>query len=295
MKILLLLGYWILVIIMGLLYMGIARKVTARIQNRYGPPFYQAFLDVLKLFSKRETASHGVMHSLGPVIAFAGISTTLLFLPLGKGAPVLHFQGDLFVFLYLIVIGPLGMALGAGESNNPNATIGIARALSLMLGYEIILFMATLPVFVHFKTASIYEVILNQGAFPNWAGIKFPLSMLGGLIALQGLLGEKPFDQPIAPHEIASGPTVEYGGKYLGLLQLWHAVAIIVETGLFIDVFFGPQNILWFFLGTFIVFMLSVVINAVMPRFRIEQAIRFYWGVPLLLVVLGILQYYLWR
>jgi len=295
MKILLLLGYWILVIIMGLLYMGIARKVTARIQNRYGPPFYQAFLDVLKLFSKRETASHGVMHSLGPVIAFAGISTTLLFLPLGKGAPVLHFQGDLFVFLYLIVIGPLGMALGAGESNNPNATIGIARALSLMLGYEIILFMATLPVFVHFKTASIYQVILNQGAFPNWAGIKFPLSMLGGLIALQGLLGEKPFDQPIAPHEIASGPMVEYGGKYLGLLQLWHAVAIIVETGLFIDVFFGPQNILWFFLGTFIVFMMSVVINAVMPRFRIEQAIRFYWGVPLLLVVLGILQYYLWR
>jgi NADH-quinone oxidoreductase subunit H len=295
MKILLLLGYWILVIIMGLLYMGIARKVTARIQNRYGPPFYQAFLDVLKLFSKRETASHGVMHSLGPVIAFAGVSTTLLFLPLGKGAPVLHFQGDLFVFLYLIVIGPLGMALGAGESNNPNATIGIARALSLMLGYEIILFMATLPVFVHFKTASIYQVILNQGAFPNWAGIKFPLSMLGGLIALQGLLGEKPFDQPLAPHEIASGPMVEYGGKYLGLLQLWHAVAIIVETGLFIDVFFGPQNILWFFLGTFIVFMLSVVINAVMPRFRIEQAIRFYWGVPLLLVVLGILQYYLWR
>jgi len=295
MKILLLLEYWILVIIMGLLYMGIARKVTARIQNRYGPPFYQAFLDVLKLFSKRETASHGVMHSLGPVIAFAGISTTLLFLPLGKGAPVLHFQGDLFVFLYLIVIGPLGMALGAGESNNPNATIGIARALSLMLGYEIILFMATLPVFVHFKTASIYEVILNQGAFPNWAGIKFPLSMLGGLIALQGLLGEKPFDQPIAPHEIASGPMVEYGGKYLGLLQLWHAVGIIVETGLFIDVFFGPQNILWFFLGTFIAFMLAVVINAVMPRFRIEQAIRFYWGVPLLLVVLGILQYYLWR
>jgi NADH-quinone oxidoreductase subunit H len=295
MKILLLLGYWILVIIMGLLYMGIARKVTARIQNRYGPPFYQAFLDVLKLFSKRETASHGVMHSLGPVIAFAGVSTTLLFLPLGKGAPVLHFQGDLFVFLYLIVIGPLGMALGAGESNNPNATIGIARALSLMLGYEIILFMATLPVFVHFKTASIYEVILNQGAFPNWAGIKFPLSMLGGLIALQGLLGEKPFDQPIAPHEIASGPMVEYGGKYLGLLQLWHAVGIIVETGLFIDVFFGPQNILWFFLGTFIVFMLAVVINAVMPRFRIEQAVRFYWGVPLLLVVLGILQYYLWR
>ncbi|MGB9824577.1 MAG: respiratory chain complex I subunit 1 family protein [Candidatus Hydrothermia bacterium] len=295
MKILILPLYWMLAIVFGLLFMGIARKVTARIHRRYGPPFYQAFLDVIKLFSKRETASHGVMHSLGPVIAFAGISTTLLFMPLGKGAPVLHFQGDLFVVLYLLVIGPLGMALGAGESNNPNATIGIARALSLMLGYEIILFMATLPVFFYFKTASIYDLILKQGTFPKWNAIQFPFSALAGIIALHGLLGEKPFDQPVAPHEIASGPMVEYGGKYLALLQLWHAVAIIVETGLFLNIFFGPQNLLWFLVGVFAIFMILVMVNALMPRFVIEQAIRFYWGVPLVLAVLGILQVYLWR
>lgn len=295
MKILILPLYWILSIVFGLLFMGIARKVTARIHRRYGPPVYQAFLDVIKLFSKRETASHGVMHSLGPVIAFAGISTTLLFMPLGKGAPVLHFQGDLFVVLYLLVIGPLGMALGAGESNNPNATIGIAKALSLMLGYEIILFMATLPVFFYFKTASIYGLILKQGTFPKWHAIQFPFSALAGIIALHGLLGEKPFDQPIAPHEIASGPMVEYGGKYLGLLQLWHAVGIIVETGLLLNIFFGPQNLLWFFMGVFAIFMILVIVNALMPRFVIEQAIRFYWGVPLVLAVIGILQVYLWR
>ncbi len=295
MKIFILPLYWLISIFFGLLLMGIARKVTARIHRRYGPPVYQAFLDVIKLFSKRETASHGVMHSLGPVIAFAGISTTLLFMPLGKGAPVLHFQGDLFVVLYLLVIGPLGMALGAGESNNPNATIGIARALSLMLGYEIVLFMATLPVFYYHKTASIYELITKQSSFPNWAGIQFPFSFLAGIIALHGLLGEKPFDQPIAPHEIASGPMVEYGGKYLGLLQLWHAVGIVVETGLFLNVFFGPQNIIWFFLGVFGIFMLLVIVNGLMPRFLIEQAIKFYWGVPLILALLGIIQVYFWR
>lgn len=295
MKVLYFFLYLILTTLIGLLYMGIQRKLTAHIQNRYGPPIYQPILDVLKLLAKRKTASHGIMHSLGPVIAYTGIATTLLFLPLGNHTPLLHFNGDLFVVLYLLVIGPLGMALGAGESANPNATIGIARALSLMLGYEIIFFMATLPVFYNFHTASIYKVIQAQGTFPNWAVIAFPISFIAGLFALQGLLGEKPFELVVAPHEIASGPMVEYGGKYLGLLQLWHAVGIIVETGLFINIFFGPQNILWFFLGTLLVFIVSIMINAIMPRFRIEQAIRFYWGLPLLLAILGILQVYIWR
>ena len=295
MSILYFFAYLLLVTIIGLLYMGAARKITAHIQNRYGPPIYQPILDVLKLFGKRDTASHGVMHSLGPVIAYTGIAATLLFLPLGNHTPLLHFNGDLFVVLYLLVVGPLGMALGAGESANSNASIGIARALSMMLGYEIIFFMATLPVFYHYGTASIYRVIQAQGAFPDWAAIMFPISFIAGLFALQGLMGEKPFELVVAPHEIASGPMVEYGGKYLGLLQLWHAVGIIVETGLFVDIFFGPQNILWFFAGTFLVFFATILVNAVMPRFRIEQAIRFYWGLPLLLAILGILQVYIWR
>ena len=287
--------YLLLVTVMGLLYMGVGRKVTAHIQNRYGPPIYQPILDVLKLFGKRHTVTHGVMHSLGPVIAYTGIASTLLFLPLGNHTPLLHFKGDLFVVLYLLVVGPLGMALGAGESSNPNATIAMARALSLMLGYEIIFFMATLPVFYHYHTVSIYKVIQAQGVFPHWGAIIFPISFLAALFALQGMMGEKPFEIAIAPHEIASGPMVEYGGKYLGLLQLWHAVGIIVETGLLVDIFFGPQNIIWFFIGTFIVFYVVILVNAVMPRFRIEQAVRFYWGIPLLLAILGILQVYIWR
>ncbi len=287
--------YLVLVTLIGLLYMGAARKITAHIQNRYGPPIYQPILDVMKLFAKGHTATHGVMHTLGPIIAYTGIASTLLFLPLGNHTPLLHFNGDLFVVLYLLVVGPLGMALGAGESANPNATIGIARALSMMLGYEIIFFMATLPVFYVNGTASIYKVILSQGVFPKWAAIVYPISFIAGLFSIQGLLGEKPFELAIAPHEIASGPMVEYGGKYLGFLQLWHAVGIIVETGLLVDIFFGPQNILWFFVGTFFVFIAAVMVNAVMPRFRIEQAVRFYWGIPLLFAILGILQVYIWR
>ena len=144
----------ILVIILGLLYGGIARKAIARVHRRYGPPFYQNFIDVLKLFSKRVPSSHGVMFELGPVMAFGGMLISLMFLPVGRNAPLFTMEGDLFVLLYLIVVAPLGMALGAGQASNPNATIGIARGLTLMIGYELVFFVSVLPVINKFPLLS---------------------------------------------------------------------------------------------------------------------------------------------
>ena len=104
------------------------------------------------------------------------------------------------------------------------------------------------------------------------------------------MLGEKPFDQPIAPHEIASGPMVEFGGKYLGMLMIWHAVAIIVELTLFIDLFFGgATNLLTWFIKILAVFIFALTINAVFPRFRIERAFGFYWKWPTIIAFLGLI------
>ena len=41
----------------GGLLIGIDRKLTARIQNRRGPPIVQPFYDVLKLFGKEDKSS----------------------------------------------------------------------------------------------------------------------------------------------------------------------------------------------------------------------------------------------
>jgi len=46
-------------------------------------------------------------------------------------------KGNIIIIMYFMTIGYLGMAMGVAASGNPNATIGIARALSLMIGYEI--------------------------------------------------------------------------------------------------------------------------------------------------------------
>ncbi len=279
----------ILVIFIGLLYLGAARKITARIQNRYGPPIYQNIIDVIKLFSKKNPTNHGVMFSLGPVMAFAGAIISLLFIPIGNKA-LLSFNGDIIVLLYLMVIAPLGMALGVGEGANPMGTIGIARALTLMLGYEVVMVISIVGVILYTGSASFMEIIkMQSGGVTHWLLWPLFLSAFAMDIALQGVLGEKPFDQPIAPHEIASGPMVEFGGKYLGLLQLYHAVAIVVETGIMVNLFLGGGTLFWWFVKSFAVFFIALLVNAVMPRFRIGQAFKFFWTYPAAISLIGLI------
>jgi NADH-quinone oxidoreductase subunit H len=84
----------------------------------------------------------------------------------------------------------------------------------------------------------------------------------------------------IAPSEIASGPMVELSGKFLGLAFLQHSVAIFVETGLIVLLFLGGgPGILLFLLKMFLVYMLSIAINAIWARYRVEQATKFLWVV----------------
>lgn len=276
-------------IILGLVYLGLERKITARVQRRYGPPFYQNIIDVLKLFFKGNLISHGVMFDLGPVIAVTGVILSLYFIPIGN-IPLFSFSGDIIVILYLMVIAPLGMALGAGESGNPNAAIGVARALTLMLAYEAVFVISMIAVMIFDGTASFMKIIEAQsGGFTHWHLWPLFLSALAMDIALQGMLGEKPFDQPVAPHEIASGPMVEYGGKFLGMLQVYHAVGVILETALFVDLFMGGGNVITFFAKSFIMYVIALLISSVMPRFRIGQAFTFYWTYPAILGVLGLI------
>ncbi len=272
----------------GLIYGGFARKIKARIQNRYGPPFYQNVTDLIKLLGKRNEASHGIVFNTGPVFSAAAAASALMFIPIGHWKPLFSFEGDIFVLFYLLAAVPLGAALGAGASANPLAAAGIVRGLVLMLGYEAVLFVSLLAPMAAFKTASLYKIILIQQS-RGWNFFPFVFSSLAALISLMGMLGMKPFDIVSAPAEIASGPAVEYGGRFLALLGISGAIGIISATGIFADVFLGGGGLVSFIAKTFVLFIALVAFSEAFPRFRPGEAFAFYWKYPLLIALLGLL------
>ena len=278
----------ILALVVGVFFLGLARKIMARIHWRYGPPLIQPVIDIIRLFYQKGV-SHGTMFDLGLILSLAGSIVVVLFLPFGPICP-LSGSGGLLVILYIMLLAPLGMALSGGQGANPNISIGISRKFILSLGYEVPLLLILLAVMTHHKTISIREIVKAQQS-TGWFLFSFPLffSGLSYFLILPAILGIRPFDITSAPQEISSGLMVEYGGKYLALATLEHAFALFIGIALFVNLFLaGAANPVIFFVKMLVVFLLCLCINAVFPRFRIEQAIKYLWKWPTLLALVSL-------
>jgi NADH-quinone oxidoreductase subunit H len=184
------------------------------------------------------------------------------------------------------------MALGVGETANPNGSIGISRALQMLAGYEVPFVFAFIGMAMVNGTTSLYRLIIIQqaGGVATWGIVTNPLLGVAALLAIQGMLNEEPFEVIVAPHEIATGPMTEMGGKYLGLMIIQHLMSLFVELTIYIDLFLGGARN-WFELlaKLFILFTLVVGTNVVFGRFRTDDAVRFMWKIPFPLAALGVI------
>ena len=279
----------VLALIIGIFFLGLFRKIMARIHWRYGPPILQPVIDIIKLFYQK-SVSHGAMFNFGIILSVAGSIILVLFIPFGNMCP-LSTSGGLLVILYLMLFAPFGIALSGGEGANPNISIGISRKLILSLGYEVPFLLVLLTVMTNYKTISIIEVVKIQQN-TGWALISWPLFLPGiaYFLILPAMLGLRPFEIVSAPQEISSGPNVEYGGKYLALVTIEHAFHLFIGIALFVNLFLGGAgNPVLFFIKMLVVFVLGVFIHAVFPRLRIEQAVAYLWKWPVVLAFIGLI------
>lgn len=261
----------------GLFFMGVGRVITARLQRRVGPPVWQPYLDVIKCFARRSVSHHFIM-DLGSMMGLAGLVAAATLLPVAGWLPFAS-RGPLIVILYLMPIGYLGMAMGVSASGNPLAAIGIGRALTLMVGYEVPFAVLLLSMVTAFNTSLLSVMAeVQAGGLASWNALRMPLGFLASLVAMQAMLAEKPFDAMIAPAEIASGPMVELSGKFLGLAFLQHAVSTYVVTGLVVNMYLGgAASVPVFYLKQLGLYALAMGVNGIFARFRIEQATVFLW------------------
>ncbi|SMH52587.1 respiratory chain complex I subunit 1 family protein [Maritimibacter sp. HL-12] len=276
-----------IVINYGLIMTAVVQKIGARVGGRYGIPVWQNYIDLVKNIALRSKISHGVMFYLGPVFRLTGGIGLLLFVPTIYGS-VMHqnfaFAGDLILALYFVFFGTLGMALGAGESGHPHAAIGVSRGLAQVTAAELPLALAVFAISLQYQTLSITEIVAaQQGGLFNWTLFTNPIATLAAMFALVGTMMRAPFDVVVAPQEIPIGPPTEYHSAYLALMQTNRVLFPVAKTVIYMNLFFGgASNWGEFAVKVFAIYMVSVLVGVVHPRFRVEQSIRFFlkWGLP---------------
>ena len=263
------------------------RLITARMQHRVGPPWYQPLADLVKMLAKEVISPAGTdrrIFDAAPLIALAAVMTACIYVPVIGSSP-LAFEGDLILVLYLLAIPTIMLFLLGWMSRNVYAAMGGVRAVTMLFIYEVPFFLALLAPALMAGSWSISAIAAWQQTHP-WCVVLQPIGFVVALIALQAKLERPPFDIPEAETEIVAGPWTELTGRRLALMHLTMDVALVAGSGLVVAVFLGGPMLPWvigpawlsgltgllvFIVKTLCILLILSAIKAATGRIRIDQ------------------------
>ena len=290
--------FWILIfpgflftLVFGLIVSWVVRKVSALVQWRVGPPLFQPFYDVIKLMGKEILIPQEAQRTVfiaAPLVGMAGVLLLSTMLWRITFEPITPFVGDIIVAIYLMMLPSLALILGSSASASPHATIGTAREMKLVMGYELPLVLAFIVVIIKTGGQLNLAVIAQQTPALSISGM---LAFLVALLCVQAKLGFVPFDIAESETEIASGVLMEYSGALLAVWKVMQAMMLVALPLFLVMVFLGGFGVsLWAGLGKYLlIVVLLILIKNTNPRVRIDQAMKFFWvycGIALAVAVI---------
>jgi len=279
--------------IVGLAASWIDRKVTARIQWRVGPPWYQPLVDLVKLSIKEITVPRSASKELfffSPLIGLSAVTLVSTFVWLANIGPGSNgFSGDIIVIVYLLTLPAIAVMLGASASGNPLASLGAAREIKLVMAYELPFIISLLvPVIKSGGMLRLNDIITYQaGHGPFVASLSGIIAFIVAIFCMQAKLGLVPFDASEAETEIIAGTCIEYSGMLLGILKLTKTMLMVALPLFLITLFWQGFNFLsmWKYV---VLLVIIILIRNTNPRVRIDQAVGFFWGKMTLFAILAV-------
>ncbi len=288
--------------VVGLFFEGIDRKISAHMQHRIGPPIWQPFLDVGKLFTKEDITpsnAEGWLFNFAPYLGFGAIITVMLMLPVYAAQPAFSAAADLIVIIYLLNIPALAIMLAGVSSSSSFGTVGTERYVVQLFAFELPFIIASLTVAAQANwTLSLEGIVAYQQA-NGWLLWELPLAAAAILLVAPGKLLKTPFDIPEAETEIVYGPLTEYSGPKLAVFNVMENIKILAVAGFITALFLGGPTahviagvqipaIVDFLIKTIAILILITLIRTVTARLRIHQALKFYWGFVAIIALINL-------
>lgn len=277
----------------GMLAGWVDRKVTARIQYRVGPPWYQNFADILKLLGKEIIVPPGrsITFFIAPLIGLVAVTLVATLLGNVLINQQFAFIGDLIVVLYLLTIPAISLIIGASSSANPLASVGASREMKMVLAYELPFILAIGIVIIKAANLRMGNIISYQVAngsiAASFSGL---IGFIVAFLCIQAKLGFVPFDAAEAEQEIMSGTVIEYSGLLLAVYRLTRFILLYTLPIFLITMFLvGNISFKWIIVKYTLILVGIILVKNTNPRLRIDQAIKFFWKILTPLAAVGVI------
>ena len=302
-------GLVIMVILVNSVLLGAAvltwmeRRVLGRMQNRIGPnrwgPFglLQPMADFAKLLTKEDLIPNGadrITFTLVPLVMMVPLLLMTAVIPFSKDTALANLNVGVLFILAVGSLSTVAIFMAGWASNNRYALFGAARAVAVLISYEVPVVLSLLGVVMVAGSMSLASIVQAQ-AIPFL--LVQPLAVFIFLAGMSAELNRTPFDVAEAESEIIAGYHIEYSGIKFALIFAAETGAMLVVaatiTTLFLSGWAGPFadfiGWLWFLLKTLLIIFVFFWIRATYPRLRVDQIMALSWKflLPLSLINLA--------
>ncbi len=270
------------------LFGGIIFKVKAFFGGRIGSPVLINYYTLVKLLKKGSVYSTSTtyMFKLGPIVSFSTALMVLLFLPVAGAAPILSFNGDVILVLYLMGLGRFFTITAAMDTASPFEGMGAAREAYFPIICEAALF--TMLILFYLMTGEVRLAAYFAGEQPLalWQTAGAPLLFVipALFVVLLTESSRVPVDDPATHLELTMIHEVmilDHSGPDLALIELGSLFKLLFYSALlsrllcpftFAHPAAGPAA----FIGVMALIYVAVgVIESVMARYRMDKVPMF--------------------
>ncbi len=182
----------VVLLLLAPLLPGLITRVKAWVAGRRGPPVWQLYYDLARLWRKGVVLSTTASpwHVAGTAIAWVAVLGAAMLLPLGPWASPLAFGGDAILFVYLLALARFCTALAALDVGSSFTGMGAAREVSFAILAEAAVIAGLLALAVQNRSVSMTVMLAPA------AGAGTALLAAGLFIVLLVENCRVPFDDP---------------------------------------------------------------------------------------------------
>jgi len=222
---------------------GIIRKLKALLQSRRGPPIWQPYFDLQKLFRKDSIVSSDAswLTRITPYVCMTAMLLAALLVPAFTTSS-LGFLGDLIVLVYLFAMVRFFMALAALDAGSTFGGMASSREMMVSSVIEPAILLAIFSTALLTGTTNL-SGIADTLATSGWEMV-VPALFLGFGAFFIAILAENarvPVDNPATHLELTmihEGMLLEYSGKDLALMELSSMMKLVLFLSIAWSAFF---------------------------------------------------------
>jgi ech hydrogenase subunit B len=211
--------------IIGGILTGVDRKITARMQNRIGPPLAQPFYDFFKLLGKERLIVNQTQMLYVTGHLFFAVAALEMFV-MGQ---------DLLMILFILAFSSIMLIMGAMSVRSPYSKIGAQREIIQIMTYEPVLLLMVVGIYLVTGSFMVGPLFNNLSRLSKPLLLDLPLVFLAFVYVLTIKLRKSPFDFSTSHHghqELIKGITTEFSGPQLALLELTHWYELVLFLGM---------------------------------------------------------------